>query len=227
MARLHLFAEGETEMVFARDVLAPHLVAYGVYLQNRILIAHARKKGRVHRGGGRRFLPMHNDIRRHLSHDRGNDVYFTTMIDLYAIQRDFPGLEESEMLRNRPLERVRRLEESWRNETADHRFIPFIQLHEFEAYLFCDLTKLPEFLSGPGRKVRELQRVADGSNSPEYIDDGQHSAPSKRIIAQFPEYEDRKTSVGPQMAKCIGLPKIRSVCTHFDEWLCRLEQLAN
>ena len=149
------------------------------------------------------------------------------MIDLYAIHSDFPGIKESETLRHQPLERGHSLEESWRNETADNRFIPFIQVHEFEAYLFSDITKLPEFLTGPKRRVRELQQVADGFSTPEHIDDGQHSAPSKRIIAQYPEYEDRKTSVGPQMAECIGLPTIRSACPHFDRWLGRLEQLGS
>ena len=33
--------------------------------------AHARKKGRVHRGGGRRYAPMRNDIARFLAQEKG------------------------------------------------------------------------------------------------------------------------------------------------------------
>ena len=227
MARLHLFAEGTTELVFARDVLAPHLGHFGVYLQNPVLIAHARRKRRVHRAGGRSFQRMQNDIERRIQEDQGTDLYFTTMVDLYALHCDFPGRQEADRLRHIPYQRVKYFEESWRYVTADRRFIPFIQLHEFESYLFTDVTKLPEFLDGPERGVRELQRVADGVSSPELIDDGQHTAPSKRITAQFPGYKRLKTTVGPQMAKLIGLQTIRSVCPHFDEWLCRLEQLAS
>jgi len=47
------------------------------------------------------------------------------------------------------------------------------------------------------------------------FDDGQHTAPSKRIIERIPAYERLKTSVGPQMARDIG-PAIRSKCPHFD-----------
>ena len=227
MARLHLFAEGTTELVFARNVLVPHLAGCGVYLHNPVLLAYARKKRRTHRGGGRRFRPMQNDIERRLKEDQGPDVYYTTMIDLYALHHDFPGREDAERFRNRPYDRVESLETSWGKETNDRRFVPFIQLHEFEAYLFTELVKFEEFFDHSSRGIKELQKVADTVASPELIDDGQHTAPSKRITAQFPTYERLKTTVGPQMARLIGLQKIRSVCPHFDAWIGRLEQLAN
>ena len=152
MARLHLFAEGTTELVFARDVLVPHLAGLGVYLYNPVLVAHARV------------------------------IY---------------------------------LEDSWQTVTNDRRFLPFIQLHEFESYLFTDTTKLSEFFDDSSRGIRVLQSVAGGAQSQELIDDGQHTAPSKRIISQFPTYEKLKTTVAPQMAKLIGLRKIRSACPHY------------
>ncbi len=34
-----------------------------------VLIAHAKKKGRVHRGGGRKYTPMKNDIKRFLTQE--------------------------------------------------------------------------------------------------------------------------------------------------------------
>jgi Domain of unknown function (DUF4276) len=57
------------------------------------------------------------------------------------------------------------------------------------------------------------------------FDDGPQSAPSKRIMAQIPEYEDAKTVVGPQVAELIGLDTIRAKCPHFNAWLSRLEML--
>ena len=145
MVRLHLFAEGETEQTFADTVLKPHLANLGVYMQKPTLIAHARKKGIVHRGGGRNFRAMQNDIDRRRKQESGNDVFFTTMIDLYALSVKFPGVEEAEKLRLGPYKRVEALERSWFNETDDHRFIPFIQLHEFEAYLFSDVSQFAFF----------------------------------------------------------------------------------
>ena len=150
---------------------------------------------------------------------------FTTMIDLYALHSDFPGLDASDELRSDPYKRVSALEEAWQEETADHRFIPFIQLHEFEGYLFVDVSRFSEFFDNSRRGIVALRKVADSVPSPELVDDGQHTAPSKRISAQFPVYEKLKTTVGPQMAGDIGLAAIRSKCPHFDEWMCRLEGL--
>ncbi|HEY9419923.1 MAG TPA: DUF4276 family protein, partial [Thermoanaerobaculia bacterium] len=70
-----------------------------------------------------------------------------------------------------------------------------------------------------------LTVIAKSYDTPELIDDGQDSAPSKRIIAEIPDYKDAKTVVGPQVAELIGLNVIRSKCPHFAAWLARLEKL--
>ena len=201
MARLYLFAEGQTEQTFASDVLAPHLANHGVYLDRVMLIAHGRKKGKVLRGGGRNFQPMQNDILRFLKQESGNDVFFTTMIDLYALSKDFPGSEDAEGRRNDPYGRVEFLENAWSECTDDTRFIPYIQLHEYEAILFTDVDKLERFFDNSTRKIGALREIADSKSSPELINDGQHTAPSKRIIAQFPQYEGLKVTTGVQAAK--------------------------
>ena len=225
MPRLHMFVEGTTEQVFVAMVLVRHLADFGVYMEKPVLVARSNKKGRNGRGGGRHFRPMQNDIDRRRKEDGGNDVYFTTMIDLYALYCDFPGREEADKVHFDPYRRVSALEGSWQEATTDDRFIPFIQLYEFEAYLFVDVSRFAEFFDNSRRGIVALQKVADSVQSPELIDDGQHSAPSKRIIYQFPAYQTLKSSVGPQMAADIGLTAIRSRCPHFDEWLGRLEQL--
>lgn len=226
MARLYLFAEGQTEQTFADTVLKPHLAKFGVYMHKPVLIAHARKKGKIHRGGGRTFLTMQNDIDRFLKQESGGDVFFTTMIDLYALHKEFPRSSEAEKLRNVPYERVKLLEEAWASTTGDQRFIPFVQLHEYEAYLFSDATQLSFFYDNADSQIAALKAISDAVSSPELINDGPHTAPSKRIIAQLPEYEDGKTTVGPQAAERIGLKTIRSTCPHFAEWLTSLENLA-
>ncbi len=223
MVRLYLFAEGQTEQTFADTVLKPHLADFGVYMQNPVLIAHARKKGKVHRGGGKNFTPMQNDINRFLRQESANDVFFTTMIDLYALHKGFPGVEEAEKLRHDPYKRVEALERSWLDKIGDKRFIPFIQLNEFEAYLFSDVSRFASFFDNANSQISALQGIVDAVQSPELIDDEQHTAPSKRIIAHLPEY--LKTTVGPQMAELIGLEYIQSKCPHFKAWIERLEKL--
>ena len=98
MSRLYLFAEGQEKQTFARTGSQPHLANFGVYLDKILLIAHCKKKGVVHRGGGRKYQPMKNDIVTFLLQEKKADVFFTTMIDLYAIHADFPGLADAQKL---------------------------------------------------------------------------------------------------------------------------------
>ena len=225
MVRLHVFAEGQTEQTFADTVLKPHLAQYNVLMQKPVLIAHAKKKGWIHRGGGRAYLPMKNDIMRRLKEDSSQDAFFTTMIDLYAIHAEFPGLNDAEKYRSDPEQRVTFLEQRFADDIGDHRFIPHIQLHEFEAYLFAEPDCFRYVYDDCARQIKNLRSTAEDYETPEMINDGQHSAPSKRIVNQFPAYERAKSVEGPQLAERIGLPTIRAKCRHFAAWLLRLEEL--
>jgi Domain of unknown function (DUF4276) len=225
MARLYLFAEGQTEQTFADTLIKPQLAQHDVFMHNPILIAHAKKKGLVHRGGGRKYVPMKEDIIRFLKQEKASDVFFTTMIDLYAIHPDFPGLAESESMRQDPLQRVEFLEQRFAEDIGDQRFIPYIQLHEYEAYLFADPTCFSYLDAERKQELRVLQSIANQYQTPELINDGQQTAPSKRIMAQFPDYERAKSTFGPQLAEHIGLQVIRSKCPHFNTWLSHLESL--
>lgn len=223
MARLYVFAEGKTEMTFAKTLLGPHLAPLNVYLQGVVEVAHARKKGRVHRGGGRRYEPIKNDIQRFSRQESSPDTFFTTMIDLYALAADFPGREQAEKLSHLPFERVKVLEAAFAEDIADSRFIPFLQLHEIEAYLFVDPDSFVLLYENRSKGIAELKRVAAGYSSPEQINEGQHISPSKRIRLQIPEYD--KVSDCSLVAQQIGLDRIRACCPHFRGWLERLEGL--
>ncbi len=224
MVRLYLFAEGQTEQTFADNLVKPHLAQHGVFMNKPRLIAHAKKKGKVHRGGGRNYLPMKDDILRSLKEDSKPDAFFTTMIDLYAIHSDFPGLTESKSLRQNPTKRVEFLEQRFADDIGDCRFIPYIQLHEYETYLFANPSCFESFYDHDVNKIEALKAIADSYETPELINDGLHSAPSKRIIAQFPDYD--KNVLGPLLAEMIGLELIRSKCPHFNTWLSQLESLS-
>ncbi len=166
---------------------------------------------------------MKNDIRRFITHDKGPDALFTTMIDLFAIHSNFPMLQEAERLRRNPRERDEFLEDAFATDIDYRRFIPYIQLHEYEAYLFSDPSHFEFHYDQSEKEIGALQAIANKYSTPELINDGQHSAPSKRIISQFPDYADRKVRIGPVVAERIGLPVIRARCPHFDAWLTRLE----
>lgn len=227
MARLYLIAEGQTEQTFADTLIKPHLAQRQVYMNKPVLVAHAKKRGRVHRGGGRSYIPMKNDIIRFLKQDQDPDAYFTTMIDLYALYADFPGLADAQLMPANPFERIKFLEKKFADDIGDRRFIPYIQLHEYEAYLFSDPTCFEYLSSGNTQGIETLKDIASQYDTPELINDGPQTAPSKRIIASFPDYGKAKSTFGPQLAANIGLPTIREHCSHFDEWLSTLESLAS
>jgi Domain of unknown function (DUF4276) len=226
MVRLYLFAEGQTEQTFADNILKLYLAQHSVFMDKIVLIAHARKKGHVHRGGGQKYQPMKDDILRFLKQEKGSKVFFTTMIDLYAIAPDFPGLAEAESLRQNPVQRVEFLEQRFAEDINDYRFIPYIQLHEYEAYLFADPTCFEYLDPLRIKEIEALKAISDQYQTPELINDGQQTAPSKRIMAQFPSYGKAKSVFGPQLAERVGLQVIRSKCPHFNAWLSRLESLS-
>ena len=90
MARLYVFAEGPTEQTFADILLKPHLAEHGVYMNKPVLIAHAHKRQRTHRGGGRNYHAMQKDIVRFLKQTPRTMRFFTSMIDLHAFAPGIP-----------------------------------------------------------------------------------------------------------------------------------------
>ena len=108
----------------------------------------------------------------------------------------------------------------------DRRFVPYLQLHEFEALLFVDVDRLLIEFPSSGAAVAKLRESVWDFSSPELIDDGSETAPSKRIISAIPDYKGRKVSAGPRIAGEIGLARIREKCRHFGTWLSRLEGLS-
>lgn len=95
-------------------------------------------------------------------------------------------------------------------------------MHEFEALLFSDCAALAEVVGRP-HLAAEFQRIRDQFESPEQIDDGPITAPSKRILAIVPEY--RKTVDGILVASRVGLERFRAACPHFNHWMTRVERV--
>jgi hypothetical protein len=231
--RLHITAEGQTEERFVKDVLAPHLGEQGVWADARCVLTSKNKRAGVeYRGGFRRhcaYPTVKADICAWMKEDRHPDVRFTTMFDLYALPDDFPGFAAAAAEQD-PYVRVRRLEESLCQdicgELDDPRFIPYVQLHEFEALILADPQHLDwEFLEHDAPIQRLVAMVAAEGGNPELIDDGEMTAPSKRIVAEIPEYRGNKATSGPLVAGKIGMNILRDRCRHFREWVDALNAL--
>ena len=147
------------------------------------------------------------------------------MFDLFRLPNDFPCYEEAKRAPD-AYQRVQTLEDALRDDISDWRFVPYIQVHEFEALLLCDPQKLDVQFPDRNTEIGKLAEEITTFDSPEHVNDGPDTAPSKRIINVIPEYAGRKQSAGPIVAEKIGLTALRSDCRHFGEWLDKLEALA-
>lgn len=221
--RLHFIVEGQTEETFVNQVLGPHLATLSIWTKARRVMT-SRQHGVKYRGGIKRYAQAESDIKAWMIEDRNSDARFTTMFDLYRLPTDFPGYKDAAQISD-PYQRVTALEEALGEDIADRRFIPYLQLHEFEALLLSDPQKLDSQFSDRSTGIQRLVELASTFNSPELINDGNTTAPSKRITHEIPEYERRKQSAGPIVAGKIGLATLRSKCEHFGEWLKSLEAL--
>jgi hypothetical protein len=223
MIRLYFYVEGQTEQEYVKRVLTPHLAGFGVQVMGAVLAESGRKHGLVFRGGGRRYQPMRRSLGNLLRQHKSADTRFTTMFDLYALHSGFPGWDEAEKQRHIPRERVLTLEKAFAADVGDLRFIPHIQLYEFETILLCDPSHFALVYEKADDGIAALRAAVIGAKSPELVNDGEATAPSKRIIAQFPQYV--KKTDGVDLAECVGLHTTRSLCPHFDRWLKTLESL--
>ncbi len=209
---------------YVNSVLAKHLADLGVWGDARCVMTN-RRCGKTYRGGLVSYAHARKDIERWMKKDHKPDAAFTTMFDLCALPDDFPGYAEARNIRD-PRQRVAALEQALRQDIPHPRFVPHLQLHEFEALLLADPQKLDSQYPNDGQAIRNLVKMASSFSSPELIDDGQETAPSKRIIREIPRYEGMKVSVGPLVAQRIGLGTLRARCAHLDQWISALEALA-
>jgi len=219
MARVLILVEGQTEEVFVKEVLAPHLVPHGVFIIPTILVTKWVKAGSHFRGGVTSYERVAADVRRLLADTDVSMV--TTMLDYYGLPTDFPGLG------SRPngdcYARVQHVEEAFRQDIDDTRFSPYLALHEFEGLIFTAPEKCGFVFAGTNAAAR-LQKIAEGYESPEEINEGHQTAPSKRIAAVFPGYQ--KPLHGPLATLELGLPQLRAKSPHFSDWVSRLEKAA-
>jgi len=222
---VYIVVEGLTEQTFVRDVLAPHMAQEKIYM-NPVLIG---KPG--HKGGDIRFERAKNDIGNFLR-QRG-DTYISTMFDYFRIDSNWPGREEvrRQVFNGTALTASYKAEiietamhdeivKSFSGYDSENRFIPYIEMHEFEALLFSDAGILAEKIE---IEVSEIRKIIEGFDNPEEINDNPEKAPSKRLGALTNGY--RKVAMGKTVSETIGIQAIRSQCPHFNSWLTKLSEM--
>ncbi len=221
--RINFLVEGQTEQGFVNSVLRNHFALLSIVVTARCITTQQDQRAPhiVHRGGLNTYRHAYDDMRKWTKREKAGNVRFTTMFDLYGLPGDFPGYEEGTKELD-PYLRVSILEKAFKESIGDWRFIPYIQLHEFEALIFSDLDKLDTRFPKYSQEIQKLAATTSKLSSPELINDGSATAPSKRIIAAIPQYKTAKASLGPSIASEIGIPTLKSQCRHFREWIEQL-----
>jgi len=221
MKRLNIVVEGQAEETYINEVLSLHLAQFDVGAVARRVEFSRRKQRIVSRGGLFDYPKLKRDVTNWLKQDR--EALVTTMVDLYHLPSDFPKRGEAKKITN-PFQKVALLESAFAEDVDSRRFIPNIQLHEFEALLFVDIARLRAYYPDYSREIANLKAETARYANPEEINEGTATAPSKRILKYVPIYD--KVIGGSLMAIDLGLQAIRSRCQHFHQWLMRLEALA-
>ena len=216
MKRIFILVEGQTEETFVQEVLNDHFESRSLFLTPVLATTKRVRVGKNYRGGVTTYGRVRNDIR-NLLRDTSVSVV-TTMLDYYGLPADFPGMDD------RPSSdcyaRVEHVERAFGAEIHDHRFLPFLTLHEYEALIFSKPEAANTYFTNP-KVGEEMTAIRNPYSSPEEINEGAESHPSQRLIRIAPDYQ--KTLHGPLLALEMGLSVIREACPHFNRWVTQLE----
>ena len=146
------------------------------------------------------------------------------MFDFYGMPDSWPGRKEAKSLPHD--QKAPKVETALAQDIVKSlpnidpkRFIPYVQMYEFEALLFTRPAVIGE-ISGNKKIIPVLQKVRDNVQTPEHINDGPETAPSKQIISQFKGYN--KVLYGSIAAKRISVKDIVACCPHFRYWIEQL-----
>lgn len=224
---LYVLCEGETEGLFVKQVLKPYLKDKGIIVKYHLLV-NSQKKGTS--GGIHSYQQVRRDLLltvRQAKAGESEKIFFTTMIDFYALPGSFPRWQEIMAMEDR-YKRVSEMEKAFAADVQIEDFIPYIQLHEFEALVFCGLEHLLIDYPNCQREVADLKKVlATYNDNPELINTTPDGAPGKRLAKTIgKKYNYNKPKTGALVADKVSIEALRGKCRHFDEWLKLLEDEA-
>lgn len=211
MKRVIIICEGETEREFCKNVLAPHLIHHDIFIQSPLI--------KRSMGGMVRWSVLKKEIETHLLEP---NVIVSTLIDYYGLyqKHDFPNWIMGERIADKCL-RMDFLENAMKEDiykVVRHRYIPYLQLHEFEGLLFNDIQlfydQVPKAeLVG----IAELKKTFADYDNPEMINNNRETSPSHRLKRIIKGYN--KPLYGHYFAEAIGIEKIRAKSPRFNQWV--------
>lgn len=214
MKRIIIVCEGLTEQEFCQTVISPYFNKKNVFVQAPTI---------KHSCGG---IVAWGTLKKQLVHHLNEtDVIVTMLIDFYRIKDSFffPGWMESKLI-GPPQAKMNFLFEQMKlniQENLRNRFVPYIQLHEFEGLLFSDISAFKNNFRKGECDFQAIETAIKEFATPEEINNGPNTAPSIRLKDAIKGYN--KDVYGSILADDIGLTTIRKKCPLFNQWINRLE----
>lgn len=219
MKKIYVLVEGQTEHGFVKNVIQKHFNSTLLVIPI-LLTTKEVKDGPNFKGG----ILNYKKVRREIINILGDTSVslVTTMFDYYGLPEDFPGYGGSKSKKS-GYQKIDFIEKAFYKDINHPKFSPYIQLHEFEALLFSKPSIIDFLMSGNVSSNSELQKVASQFGSPEEINQGPDTHPSKRIINKYPNYQ--KVLEGQFIAEEIGIKVMISKCKHFSDWIQKIKKI--
>lgn len=208
MKRLNIIVEGLTEMEFVKELMVPYLREHGIYAVTPIVI-HTSK---MTRGGFVKYQHLKNEVERLLACKK-SDFVVSMFVDFFCCP-NLPQKEKYETIADHE-QRVQFMEQIIAKDINDSRFIPYIQLHEFEALLFASNKGFEYYFSD--KESQQTSEIVALYPNPEQINSSPQKSPSKRLLAIKSNYD--KVIEGNLIALEIGIRQILNQCPRFKAWM--------
>lgn len=213
MKSIVISVEGDTEERFVKEILAPYFLSKDIFVQNPISL-----------GGYKTYNKIRKEILALVN--RTSVDLVTTLYDYYGLERinSFANLNFSNIRGCSCVDKVKIIEEAFADNIDHPKFLPYIQLHEFEAFLFIDpvVTSSNLFKCNTDSIHRTIATALnEADNNPEFINNDPSTAPSKRILGAYPRYN--KVSDGTIICNELGITRIMEKCPRFKQWIISIE----
>ena len=212
MKRLVIIAEGETEESFVNNILCPFFCSKGIYNSIQCF------KTKHSHGGVSKYSYIKKDI---LNIIYEKDVVVSMMIDFYRLPSDFPGFNDLKVTQTHQEQanlletRIKKDLEDSQNQLFDN-FIPYIQLHEFEALVFASISGIDSLFERSEMDYNGLMNVIQQYPNPEDINNHPDTAPSVRLKKLISGYN--KVLHGIDIINTVGMAELLEKCPRFKTW---------
>lgn len=219
---LVIYCEGDTERFFVNRVLRPHLVLHGIG-KVRAELALTRAQPGGERGGFSNWAAIEQDLRDIFADDPSPKAGFTTLLDVYAIPPQVPGMDRITAPLSLPAD-IDVVERAMEACFGEPRFKAYLQRHEVEALLLADLRALEKIFQQDKPGIAQLAADTAAHANCEDINHGRQTHPAARLAQAVRGYEYLKADNFHWVLAEADLTLVRQRCPRFDAWLTHWEQ---